>query len=121
LKNAKRIDAETAGRRAEWMAAIFLILKGFSILKRRYRASTGEIDLIARRGRLVAFVEVKQRAKLDDAIGAVTAKARRRIERAADTFMAQNQPLADCEMRYDILAVAGLKLHHIPGAWRYGE
>lgn len=118
---SRRRAAENAGRRAEVFAGLFLRLKGFSILAQRYRAPSGEIDLIARRGNLVAFIEVKHRAQLEDAIGAVSHKARRRIERAADMFIAQNKALAACDMRYDIIAIAGWRLRHLSDAWRYGE
>ena len=117
----RRRAAETAGRRAEILASILLRLKGYTVLHRRYRAPSGEIDLIARRGNLLAFVEVKHRAILEDAIGAVSAQARRRIERAADMFVAKNSALAQCDMRYDIVAIAGWRVRHISNAWRYGE
>ena len=116
-----RRQSERAGRRAEWTAAFILAMKGYRILARRYRARSGEIDLVARRGGVVAFVEVKVRARLDDAVGAVSTRARRRIERAADMFMAQRPHLAECAMRYDIVAVAPWRFRHLAGAWLFGE
>lgn len=116
-----RQQSERAGRRAEWAAALMLTMKGYRILARRFRAHSGEIDLVARRGGVVAFIEVKSRVRLDDAVGAVSARARRRIERAADMFMAQRPHLADCSMRYDIVAVAPWRFRHLVGAWRFGE
>jgi putative endonuclease len=58
----KRQSAERGGRRAESLAAWWLRLKGWRILARRVRTPVGEIDLVARRGRTIAFVEVKARA-----------------------------------------------------------
>lgn len=116
-----RRRAEAAGRRSEWLAAMVLRCKGFSILARRYKAPVGEIDLIARRGGLLIFAEVKARASLDDAAGAVTYAARRRIAAAAAAFLARHPHLAQSDMRYDILAVAGWRWRHIPGAWREGD
>ncbi len=116
-----RRQSERSGRRAEWAAAFVLAMQGYRIIARRYRARSGEIDLIARRGGIVAFVEVKARARLDDAIGAVSARARRRIERAADLYVAQHPHLADCAMRYDIVAIAPWRFRHLAGAWRFGE
>jgi putative endonuclease len=121
VRNRKRRRAERSGRRSEWLAAVLLALKGYRILERRYRCSSGEIDLVARRGDLLVFAEVKRRATLDSAAGAVTANSRRRIERAADMFLAQRPHLADCSMRYDIVAVAGWRVRHVRGAWRFGE
>lgn len=116
-----RQAAERLGRRAEWAAELFLRLKGYTIVARRFRARGGELDLVARRGRLVAFVEVKRRADRDDAVAAVTPRNRRRIEVAAAQFLAARPALAQGEIRYDILAVAGWRLHHLRDAWREGE
>ncbi|MFQ5563120.1 MAG: YraN family protein [Parvularculaceae bacterium] len=117
----RRRRAERAGRLAEILAALYLSLKGFAILERRFRAGGGETDLIARRGRLLVFVEVKRRASLDDAVFAVTPRGRRRIEAAARAYLSRRPVLADADIRYDIMAVAGLRLRHLPGAWRDGE
>ena len=62
-----RRRAERGGRRAEALAALWLRLKGWTILARRVRTPVGEVDLIARRGRTIAFVEVKARASAADA------------------------------------------------------
>ena len=117
----RRRKAERGGRRAEWLASLALMMKGFSILSRRYRTPLGEIDLIARRGRLVVFAEVKARRSADAAVEAVTASARRRIEKAAGLFLSRHSHLADCMMRYDIVAVSGWHVRHRPDAWREGE
>ena len=115
-----RRRAERTGRRAEWAAAMLLRLKGFSILERRWKTPAGEIDLVAKRGNLVVFAEVKARAGLDDAVDAVTPKARRRISAAAALFFASRPRLADCGVRYDMILVAGLRMRHIADAWRDG-
>ena len=118
---ARRRRAEKRGRRSEWLAGLFLQLRGFSILARRYKTSAGEIDLVARRGRLIVFAEVKARTALDEAVFAVTATARRRISAAAASFLSRHRGLADCAIRYDILAIAGWRIRHIRDAWRDGE
>ena len=74
-ERADRRLAERRGRRAETLAAWYLRLKGYRILARRYRTPVGEIDLIVRRGRLVAFVEVKRRPTEAEAAEAVTRPA----------------------------------------------
>lgn len=113
-----RQKAEAAGRWSEQLAGWYLRLKGFSILERRYKAYGGEIDIIASRSKLIAFVEVKARQSLDDAINAVSAHSRQRIINAADSFIARHPHLAQCDMRYDIIAIASWRLRHLPQAWR---
>lgn len=120
-ESAERRRAETAGRLAETAAELFLRLKGFSILVRRYRAPGGELDLVVRRGRLVAFVEVKARRAIDEALFSITDRNRRRIEAAAMTFIGRHPHLAECDTRYDIIAIAGWRLRHVPDAWRHGD
>ena len=117
----RRRRAERDGRRAERLASLFLMAKGFAILDRRYRTPAGEIDLIARRGNLLVFAEVKARASEDAGVEAVTAPARRRIEKAAGLFLSRNGRLAACMMRYDILTVSGWRVRHRQDAWREGE
>ena len=116
-----RRRAERGGRRAEWLAAMFMRLKGYSIIATRFRSGAGEVDLVARRGRLLAFVEVKARRNLDTAVEAVTPYARRRVGAAAHAFLARNRHLADCAMRYDILAIADWRFRHLADAWRDEE
>jgi len=114
----RRRRAERSGRGAEQLAALLLRFKGFSVLARRFKAPVGEIDLVVRRGRLLVFVEVKARQSLDAATDAVSATTRRRIQAAADAFLARRPHLAQSDMRYDIIAVAGWRMRHIPDAWR---
>lgn len=116
-----RRRAERTGRRAEWLAAQFLRLKGFSIIERRYKTPGGEIDLIAIRRSLIVFAEVKARADFEEAVFAVTPAARRRIAAAARLFMSRNPALANSDIRYDILAVAGWRIRHVADAWRDRE
>lgn len=82
----KRQRAERGGRRAETLAAWWLRLKGWSILARRARTPVGEVDLIARRGRILAFVEVKARASEEEAGFALDEYRLRRVEAAAEAL-----------------------------------
>lgn len=120
LRNAApaRIAAERHGRRAEWLASLHLMCRGFEIIARRFKAAGGEIDLVARRGGLLVLAEVKARASLDDAVFSVTDPTRRRIEAAGRMFISRHPHLAPLGLRYDIIAVAGWRVRHIPGAWR---
>jgi putative endonuclease len=88
---ARRRGAYRRGHYGEWLAALALVAKGYRILAFRYRTKSGEIDLIARRGTLVAIVEVKARKSLSEAINAVSATAERRIEAAADLWLARQR------------------------------
>src|SRR5207342_3532214 len=82
-----RRAAERGGRRAERLAAWWLRLKGWRILAIRARTPVGEVDLVARRGRVLAFVEVKARATEADAAIALDDWRLRRVARAAEALM----------------------------------
>ena len=94
------------GHRAEWMALLFLMAKGYRPLARRYAAAGGEIDLIVRRGGTVAFVEVKARGAMDDALSAITPAKRRRFSRAARAWLARNPWATSKTWRADAVFVA---------------
>ena len=107
------------GHRAETLAAWALRLKGYRILARRYRTPSGEIDLIARRGALIAIVEVKARPTLPAAMDAVTPTAQTRIERAADLWLSRQKRTAHLSIRFDIVAVLPRRWPvHVKDAWR---
>jgi putative endonuclease len=93
------------GHRGEGLAALALMLKGYRILARRYRTRLGEIDLIARRGDLVLIVEVKVRPTLIEAMEAVRSLNERRIEAAADLWLARQPDHARLSLRFDMVAV----------------
>jgi putative endonuclease len=114
-----RIRHERWGRLAERVAAWSLRLRGYRVLARRYRTPLGEIDLIVRRGRLLAFVEVKGRADLAAALGALGQRQRQRMARAAELFLLHHPSHADCALRFDLVAVRPWRPpRHLPDAWR---
>lgn len=116
---ARRRLAHLFGLKAETIAAILLTLKGYSILARRYSANGGEIDLIARRGRVVAFVEVKARADLDVAAASISAGKERKIARAARAWLARNPWSAGFTLRGDAVFLAPRRLpRHASAAYR---
>lgn len=98
------------GLRAESVAAALLAVKGYRILARRFRSGVGEVDLIARRGRRLAFVEVKTRATAEAAVWSVTPRQRRRIARGAEAWLSRNPHHLHCDMAFDVVLVA-------PRAW----
>ena len=110
---------EAQGRRAEWLAGVWLTLKGYRLLDKRARTPHGEIDIVAQRGAILAFVEVKARATPQAAIEAVTPPNRLRIERAARLWVGRRAQLVDKNWRFDIIAVSPGRLpHHMRDAWR---
>lgn len=104
-ETARRLDAYRRGHRSEWLASIALMLKGYRIAARRYRTPLGEIDLIARRGDMIAIVEVKARPTLAAAMDAVSPYAARRIEAATDLWLARQPDFARLSLRFDLVAV----------------
>jgi putative endonuclease len=100
-----RRAAERHGHRAENRAALALRLKGYRILARRFRTPVGEIDIIARRGRTIVFVEVKARATRDAALLAVTPAGRSRIIRAARFWLGRQPGAAGFDLRFDVILV----------------
>lgn len=118
-KPDRRRAAEARGRQSEWLAALALRLKGYRILVHRLKSHQGEIDLVAQRGNLLVFVEVKARPSVRLAIEAVTPRARRRIEAAAHQWASRNDPHGRLGRRYDIIAVRPWRWPvHIKDAWR---
>ena len=106
------------GRGAETQAALWLRLKGYRILARRLATPVGEIDLIARRGRTIAFVEVKARPTAEAALLALRPRQQARIVRAAQSFLARHPAAAGCDLRFDVIVVVPRRLpRHLPGAF----
>ena len=121
MTTGRRRAAERRGHWAETAAALSLRLKGYRIAAARHRTDLGEIDLVARRGRIVAFVEVKARPTLAEALAAVTPTQRRRIKNAARTYLARLPEDADRAVRFDVIAVRPWRWpSHLADAWRPG-
>src|SRR4051794_22993778 len=114
----ERQVAFRVGISAESRAAILLIAKGFRILARRWKSPVGEIDIIARRRRLLVFVEVKARDNFDDAAWSVTERQRARIVAAAEVFLARYPDPGIADIRFDAMLVAPGRIpRHIPAAF----
>ena len=101
----KRIRAERLGRWSEYRAALALLLKGDRIVTLRYKTKAGEVDIIARRGDLVIFVEVKARKDLRAGVDAVSYTAERRIQNAADHWLRRQSDATRLSLRHDIIVV----------------
>ena len=119
-KANKRADW-LAGRRAERRAAWLLRLKGYRLLAKNWRCAAGEIDIIAKRGRLLVFVEVKYRHHQSLAQQAVSARQYQRIAAAAGQFVKPRPALHDCFWRFDLMACGAGRMFwpkHIEDVWR---
>jgi putative endonuclease len=114
-----RQRAQRRGRLAEWMCLWHLRLRGWRIVARDWRCPSGEIDILARRGKVLAVIEVKSRSELVTAASALAPRQRRRIVRATEAFLIQRPGLAGLDLRFDVMLVAPLHLpRHRRGARR---
>jgi putative endonuclease len=118
LRQEIRVVAFRTGLSAESRAAAYLVAKGFRIMARRWKSPVGEIDIVARRRRLLVFVEVKARQNLDEAAWSVTEHQRRRIIATADAWLARYPDARIRDIRFDAVLVAPGRIpRHIPAAF----
>ncbi len=114
---AGRRDADQRGRDGEAEAAIWLTQQGWRIVAERFKTKAGEIDLIARRTGLVAFVEVKWRARAASLADAIDERRLRRVAAAVELVW-QDYATAGEDIRIDVILLApGRKPTHIENAW----
>lgn len=112
--------ARRRGARAEALCRLALRLKGYRIVAAGRRSALGEIDIVARRGRVLAIVEVKARADLSAAGLAIGTAQRGRLARAAAQFLAARPDLAGLDLRFDAMLVTPWRWPlHLPDAWRH--
>ena len=109
-RSSFRRFAETAGRRGEFWAALFLRAKLYRIIATRVKTPVGEIDLIAQRWGVTVFVEVKSRSFSHQEGEALLAVNRRRIIHAAQLWLTRHPRLAETDLRFDVIFLA-------PFAW----
>ena len=123
----KRRVAYKSGVIAEYVAAMYLVFKGYRPLKLRYKTKSGEIDLIVLRGRSLVFVEVKNRKSIREAHEAVLPRGRRRIEKAAMMFLSENPQYQNYDLRFDVVGLVFRKrilpihIEHLDNAWLLGS
>jgi putative endonuclease len=116
-EEARRIVADARGRRGEEQAAEFLMADGWEILAQRVKTPRGEVDLVARRPGVVAFVEVKWRAKPEDLDLAIDQRRLTRVAAAVE-IIAPRFVAAGDDWRIDVLLLApGVPPRHIANAW----
>ena len=117
--------SERRGLRAEALAAWALRLKGYRVVARRVRgprgSGVGEIDLVVRRGNVLAFVEIKARPTHEAGLWAILPQQQRRLMRAAEWFIKSHPGLGGCALRFDAVIVRPRRWPtHLPDAWRAG-
>jgi putative endonuclease len=116
---ARRSQAQRRGRLAEFACRWYLRLQGWRIVAVDWRCPAGEIDILARRGGVLAIIEVKTRGDLASAADAVLPRQRRRITRAASAFLSARPDLAGLALRFDVMLIAPRRMpRHLPDAWR---
>jgi putative endonuclease len=116
----RRLKAERDGRRAERLAALWLIAKGYRVMGRRVRTPLGELDLVMRApSGLVCFIEVKTRARDAAAEEALGARQQARIARAAELYLGMRPALRHKGVRFDVILVVPRRWpRHVRDAWR---
>jgi putative endonuclease len=100
-----RYRAWRQGRWAESAAVALLRITGWRILARDWKSPAGEIDIVARRRRTIAFIEVKTRDDLAAAGEAIGQRQQQRIRRAAGLYLARHPRLAELDARFDAVLV----------------
>jgi putative endonuclease len=114
----ERVAAFRVGLSAESRAAAYLIAKGYRIVARRFKSAVGEVDIVARRGRVLVFAEVKARDRLDDAAWSVVPRQQRRVAAAAGAWLVEHPDDVQCDIRFDAVLVApGRMPRHIEAAF----
>lgn len=94
------------GLRAETLAALFLRVKGYRILARRYQSPVGEIDIVAKKDKALVFVEVKARPSMDIAQESIRHTQRARIVRGAEAYLSRNPKYVNHDLRFDAVLIA---------------
>lgn len=119
MVDGTRKQAETRGRRAEDLVAFWLQLKGYKIIERRLKTPFGEIDLMARKGKLLVCIEVKQRPDKETAQASLHPANLGRIERAAFHYQGNRDQFQGFDLRFDaVFVLPRLRMLHIKDAWR---
>lgn len=131
MKQKKRNARQKRYRRglfAEYIAVLYLLVKGYRILKRRYKTPVGEIDIIARKKDTFVFVEVKARQNIEQGLYSITETSKQRIRRAAEYFGMMNNTSGTSrfnpyrqDARFDVIIFSNWHIRHVQNAWGAGE
>lgn len=124
MSKSRKTQAEASGRRAEYWAAVFLRFKGYSIMASRVKTPHGEIDIIARKGRTLVFIEVKYRQNPKALQASFTPSAQARITKAASYYVSRNPRYQALAQRFDLIMMSPRggfpygNFQHMIDAWR---
>jgi len=122
IGRSPRQRAQRRGILAEGLCRWHLRLRGWRIIAFDWRCPAGEIDILARRGSVLAIIEVKSRRDFAGAAASVLPRQRRRIVRAASAFLSMRPDLAELALRFDVMLVAPYRPpRHLPDAWRIDD
>ena len=106
------MKANNGGKAAEFLARLYLRCKGYHIIAANVitgkGTNAGEIDIIARRRKLIIFAEVKKRRTIEKAAYAISARQKERIRRGAETFIARHPQYAGFQFRFDAVLIVSL-------------
>jgi len=102
---------------AEYAACLLLFLKGYALLRHRFKNPKGEVDIVARKGRTIIAVEVKARRQMQQADFAINEYQWRRIERGIWDYVSHNKKYSDFDIRFDAILLSGFQIKHIKNAW----
>jgi putative endonuclease len=107
------------GARSEEAAVEFLEGRGYEIVERNFKTKLGELDIVARDGDALVFVEVRSRTSdhFGNAVESVNASKRRRVSRMALLYLTWRRPVFSA-CRFDVLGITGDRIDHIKDAWR---
>jgi putative endonuclease len=113
-------DPKSLGRQGEDIAAGFLQARGYRILQRNWRCRAGEIDIVAREGKYLCFVEVKTRDSVRCGVAeeAVDFRKRKQLSKLACLYLSDNG-LKEIPVRFDVVAISGNRPHLIRDAFQY--
>ena len=114
---SKRQISELKGRWAEIYSSLFLQVKGYTILAKRFKTPLGEVDIIAAKKNILVGVEVKSRKTFDEGIWAVTPHQQKRILRAIKIFLARTPKWSSADVRFDIILIKFPYIKHIQHVW----
>ena len=116
------MNKKQKGHFAEFYARMLLRIKGYQIKEKNFITgrgiTAGEVDMIARKGHTLVFVEVKERQTLENALYAIKPAQQQRIINAAKFYIARHKQYQKYDIRFDAVFVSGLKIKHIKNAWQ---
>ena len=116
-----KYKAYRIGRLAEHLAAFYLKVKFYRVIKRRYKCSVGEIDILAVKNKTLVAVEVKFRRSKENALQTIHTKNKRRVARALEHFIVHNPYYSTYDLRFDAIAITWpLTIQHLDNAWENG-